>query len=288
MIPSHWLEGGPLLADGAWGTELQRMGLPPGACPDEWNLTHAKAVGSVARSYREAGSRIVLTNTFRANRIALADYGLADRVSEINRAGVEISRANAPGALVFASIGPCGKLLATGDIGEQAIAEAFAEQASALAQGGPDALLIETMSDPEEARIAVRAARATSLPVIVSFAFDTGRSRDRTMTGATPERCAAVALEEAADAVGANCGIGMEQALPLCRRLREASGLPVWIKPNAGLPVARADDSISYEVTPEAFAAHAPALVEAGAAFIGGCCGTDPRFVRALSAILRS
>ncbi|HYW46589.1 MAG TPA: homocysteine S-methyltransferase family protein [Bryobacteraceae bacterium] len=287
MIPAEWMEAAPLLADGAWGTELQKLGLAPGGCADEWNLSHREEVGSVARAYREAGSRIVLTNTFRANRIALAPYGLADRTDEINRAGVEISRGFAPGALVFASIGPSGRLLIGEDISAEALAEAFGEQAAALWQGGADALLIETMSDPEEARIAIVAAKSTGLPVIASFAFESGRNHDRTMMGATPERCATVARGAGADAVGANCGIGMEQAAGLCHRLSEASGLPVWIKPNAGMPSTTADGALSYPATPEEFAASVPALVEAGAMFIGGCCGSDPRFIRAMCAALR-
>jgi len=286
VIPSEWIKDGPLLADGAWGTEMQRQGLEPGACADEWNLSHAEAVGAVARGYREAGSRVVLTNTFRANRISLGDFGLGDRAVAINRAGVEISKQYAPGALVFASIGPSGKLLVAEQVTREQLAEAFAEQAAALAGAGADALLLETMSDPEEAAIAARAAKQTGLPVIVSFAFESGKKRDRTLMGSTPEQCAAAAVEAGADAVGANCGIGIEQAVPLCRRLAEASGLPVWIKPNAGLPVTGEGGALVWPASPEEFAAQAPAVIEAGANFIGGCCGTNPEFIRALKAVL--
>ena len=287
MIPSDWISNGPLLADGAWGTELQRQGLTAGACADEWNLSRPEAVGAVARSYREAGSRVVLTNTFRANCVSLADFGLADRAEAINSAGVAISKQYAPGALVFASIGPTGKLLVAEQVTREEMAAAFAGQATALARAGADALLIETMSDPEEASIAVREAKQTGLPVIVSFAFESGKKRDRTLMGSTPERCAAAAVEAGADAVGANCGIGIEQAVPLCRRLAETSGLPVWIKPNAGLPVTVEGGGISWPASPAEFAAQAPAVIEAGAKFIGGCCGTNPEFIRALHAVLR-
>lgn len=279
-----WTSRGVVITDGAWGTRLQGLGLEPGALPDSWNLTHPELVLRVAQEYVEAGSEVILTNTFRANAITLAEAGLAERVHEMNVAGVEISRRAAGGrALVFASIGPTGKMLMTGEVSAGELARAFAEQAGALAQAGADALLVETMSDLEEARIAARAALATGLPVIVSFVFDTGRNRDRTMMGVTPEVAAAEMRAAGADAVGANCGAGIEHFVTLCARLKAASGLPVWIKANAGLPQWR-DGRAVYPATPEQFAAHLAPLAEAGAAFVGGCCGTTPDFVRALVA----
>jgi len=279
-----WTGRGVVITDGAWGTRLQALGLEPGALPDAWNLARPELVLQVAREYVEAGSEVILTNTFRANRIALAEAGLAGEVGGINRAGVEISRrAAARRALVFASIGPSGKMLINGEVSAEDLERAFTEQAESLAQAGPDALLVETMSDLEEARIAARAALATGLPVIVSFAFDTGRNRDRTMMGVTPEMAAAEMRAVGVDAVGANCGAGIERFVPLCARLKAASGLPVWIKPNAGLPAWR-DGRAVYLGSPEQFAAHLAPLVEAGAAFVGGCCGTTPAFVRALAA----
>lgn len=277
---------GPVLADGGWGTELQKRGLAGGECPDRWNLTEPARVADVARSYAEAGSRVILTNTFRANRVSLAGYGLADQAAAINRAGARLSREGAGGrALVFASIGPTGKMLAADEIGGDEILAAFREQALALAEGGADALLIETMSDPAEAALALDAALATGLPVIVSFAFDTGRNKDRTMTGATPEHAARQMEERGAHAVGANCGVGIAEYVPVCRRLRAATGLPLWIKPNAGLPEIEEGRAV-YRTSPERFAASIPALAEAGANFIGGCCGTDPDFIRAAARAL--
>lgn len=280
----QWTSRGVVITDGAWGTRLQALGLEPGTLPDAWNLAHPELVLQVAQEYVEAGSEVILTNTFRANAITLAEAGLAGRVHEINAAGVEISRRAAAGrALVFASIGPTGKMLRTGEVAAEDLERAFAEQAEALAQAGADALLVETMSDLEEARIAARAALATGLPVIVSFAFDTGKNRDRTMMGVTPEMAAAEMRAAGADAVGANCGAGIENFVTLCARLKAASGLPVWIKANAGLP-AWQDGRAVYSGTPDQFAAHLAPLVEAGAAFVGGCCGTTPEFVRALVA----
>ena len=284
MSLADWLSSGPLLTDGAWGTELQSRGLDPGACPDAWNLAEPARVESVARAYRQAGSRIILTNTFRSNRISLAGYGVADRTVELNRAGVAISRAAGDG-LVFASIGPSGKMLMTGEVTEDDLFAAFSEQAKALAEAGADALLLETMTDLEEAKIALRAALPCGLPVVVSFVFDSGKNKDRTMMGSTPEQIAKAITAEGASVVGANCGVGIEAFLPVCRRLRASTHLPVWIKANAGLPVSR-DGRIVYDTTPEQFASYAGALIEAGANFLGGCCGTTPEFIRALARVM--
>lgn len=279
---------GPLLTDGAWGTELQKLGLAPGEIADGWNLFHPERVAEVARSYVEAGSAIILTNTFRANRVALAGHELAAKLKELNRAGVEISRrAAGEQSQVFASIGPSGKLLMAEEIGEQELHDAFAEQANALAEGRPDALVIETMSDLAEAGIALDAARATGLPVVVCMVFDSGKNQDRTLTGVTPERAAKELTERGADVIGANCGKGIEAFIDVCRRLRSGTDRPIWIKPNAGMP-RLVGDSVVYDTTPEAFASHVPDLLEAGAAFIGGCCGTDSQFIRAMAQQLPS
>jgi 5-methyltetrahydrofolate--homocysteine methyltransferase len=278
------IRGAPVLADGAWGTELQNRGLPPGACPDEWNLTQPALVREVAESYVQAGSRVILTNTFRANPLSLAPHGLDAQVDAINRSGVRISRDAAQGsALVFASIGPTGKLLMTREISEQQMRDAFSAQARALAAEGPDAILIETMTDVAEACIAAEAALETRLPVIVSFVFDWGKHRDRTIMGATPEQAAAAVAALGVQGVGANCGSGIRAYIPICRRLASATPLPIWIKPNAGLPVV-VDGKAEYHTTPEEFAADAQELTEAGATFVGGCCGTSPEFIRALAA----
>jgi len=275
-----WLKVGLLITDGAWGTELQARGLPSGTSPDTWNLTHPERVEEVARAYAEAGSQVVLTNTFRANAIAMKNVP-AGELDEINRAGVAISRRGAPGARVFASIGPTGKILMTGEVSADEMSAAFAAQARSLAEAGADALLVETMSDIEEARLAVEAARTTGLPVIASFAFDSGKNKDRTMMGATPEAVAAAMEEAGAAAVGANCGVGVERVVAICQRLHAATSLPVWIKPNAGLPTIDGT-GLHYTTSAEFFASHFAALREAGASFVGACCGSTPEFVRAL------
>ena len=278
------LRHGPVVTDGAWGTQLQARGLPIGEFPDAWNLTQPARVEEVARAYVEAGSRVILTNTFGANRLRLLDHepALADRVAEINRAGAEISRrAAGDRAKVFASIGPTGKLLLAGDVTPDEMSAAFAGQAQALAAGGADALVIETMSAPEEASLAVAAAKATGLPVVACLVYESGKDNDRTMMGTTPEQAAEALAAAGADAIGANCGQGIEGFIPICRRLRAATGLPLWMKANAGMPEL-VDARAVYRTTPEEFAAHAVPLREAGASFIGGCCGTTPDFIRAV------
>jgi methionine synthase I (cobalamin-dependent) len=271
-----------ILTDGAWGTQLQERGLQFSECPDAWNLSHPDRVADVAAAYAEAGSQIVLTNTFRANRIALDGYGLADRVVEINAAAVALSRRGAAGrARIFASVGPSGKMLAAGEVDEPALRRAFGEQCAALASGGADGLVIETMSDPAEAVIAVQAAKATGLPVVACMVYDTGRNKDRTMMGATPEQAAADLARAGADVIGANCGCGIEGYIAICRRLHAATSRPVWIKANAGLPEI-VDGKAVYRMTPEEFAGHCRTLQAEGASYIGGCCGTTPAFIAAV------
>ncbi len=282
------LANGPVATDGAWGTQLQARGLGLGEFPDAWNLSRADRVAEVARAYVEAGSQVILTNTFGTSRLRLAESTSAEDVAMLNRRGAEISKQAADErARVFASIGPTGKLLLTGEVSPEQMRAAFAEQASALAQGGADALVIETMSDLEEAKLAVNAARETGLPVVACMVFDSGKDKDRTMMGNTPEQAAEVLTAAGADVIGANCGQGISGFVSLCRRLRAATERPLWIKPNAGLPTVL-NGRPQYHTTPEEFARHIPELLEAGASFLGGCCGTSPEFVRAICACLQN
>jgi 5-methyltetrahydrofolate--homocysteine methyltransferase len=186
------VRGTVTLTDGAWGTEFQKLGAELGECTDAWNLSKPALVRQVGESYVRAGSRVILTNTFRANSMSLAHYGLQGQCVAINRAGVKASREVAGGrALVFASIGPSGKMLMTKAVTAEELRTVFFEQARALAAEVPDAILIETMTDIAEARIAAAAALETRLPVVVSFVFDSGKNKDRTMTGSTPEQVVA-------------------------------------------------------------------------------------------------
>jgi 5-methyltetrahydrofolate--homocysteine methyltransferase len=282
------LAGGPVITDGATGTQLQAKGLAPGECPDSWNLLHPKAVEGIARAYVEAGSQIVLTNTFRANRQALAGQDLGEKVEEINRRGVEIARRAAAGqAAVFGSMGPGGKMLMTGEVSEEELRSAFEEQARVLAEAGVEGFAVETMTDLAEAKLAVAAARQTGLPVVVSMVFDSGKERDRTMMGVTPEQAAEELTAAGADVVGSNCGRTIQGFVPLCRRLHSATDRPIWIKPNAGLP-EWVEGKLVYPTPPREFAGVVPMLVEAGASFVGGCCGTTPEFIAAIKERMRT
>lgn len=276
----------PVITDGGWGTEFQKLGLAPGECPDRWNLDHPDRVEKVARAYVDAGSRVILTNTFGANRVVLERQGFADQLAEINRAGAEISRAAAGGrAVVFASIGPTCKMISTGEIEEEDLRQIFAEQIAALVAGGAQGFVVETFAEVAEARCALAAAKATGLPCVVSMVFDSGRAKDRTMMGTTPEQAAKDLDEAGADVIGANCGQGIEGYVPICERLRAATQRPIWIKANAGLPEVVEGRAI-YRTTPEEFAKCAVALKTAGASLIGGCCGASPAFIEALAKVL--
>jgi methionine synthase I (cobalamin-dependent) len=276
----------PILSDGAWGTELQKLGLAIGDCPDALTVTHPAWVAQVARSYVEAGSRVILTNSFGANRIALERYGLAERAAEINRTAVGISKDAAQGkAQVFASMGPSGRLLMMGDVGVEELEAAFAEQAAAMAGAGADAIVLETMTDLDEALIALRAAKRTGLPVLASMVYDSGEAGTHTMMGVHAAEAARILAEAGADVIGANCGAGIESFETVTRILRAATSLPLWIKPNAGLPQL-IDGKAVYAMSPDEFASYVPALLAAGAAFIGGCCGTTPEHVGAVRKML--
>lgn len=275
--------GTTTLTDGAWGTEFQKLGASLGARSDEWNLTQPQLVRQIAESYVEAGSRVILTNTFRANSIAMPSLGLQNQLVKVNRAGVRISREAARGsALVFASIGPSGRSLRKKEVTETQLKRAFFDQARALAEEEPDALLIETMTDLVEARIAASVALETGLPVVVSMVLDSGKNHDRSIIGVTPEQAATTFTSDGVHGIGANCGFGIREFIPLCKRLAATSHLPIWIKPNAGLPEI-SDGVATYKTTEEEFAESANELIAAGATFLGGCCGTSPEFIKQLA-----
>jgi len=271
------------IADGAWGTELDKRGVPPGYCREEWNVSHPDAVEAVAAAYVEAGSQIILTNTFTANRFGLERHGFVDRVAEFNRAGAAISRRAAGGrALVFGSIGPSGRILMVGEVNEDELYAAFAAQAVALAEGGADAIVCETMTELGEAMAALRAVKdRTSLPVVVSLTYDSGPDRTSTMMGVTPQQAAHDLTRAGADIIGCNCGAGIETYVRVVELLRQSTDRPIWAKPNAGLPELE-NGRVVYKESPEAFAAKVPRLIEAGANIVGGCCGTTPDFIRAI------
>ena len=271
-----------LLADGAWGTELARRGLPAGVAPEAWNLENGPAVQAIAATYVEAGADIVLTNTFGGNPAKLEKAGLREKTAEINRLGAALSREAAAGkALVFASVGPTGEMLEPlGTATEPDMTAWFAEQIAALAEGGADGIVVETMSDLKEILCALRAARdVCALPVATTMIFSKGPRGYATMMGVRPQQAAAALTDAGADIVGANCGGGIEEIVELGRLLRPATFAPLWLKPNAGLPELVGDKTV-YKETPDEMAARIPDLIETGADIIGGCCGTGPDHIR--------
>jgi methionine synthase I (cobalamin-dependent) len=275
-----------MVSDGAWGTQLMKRGLTPGEAPDPWNLDKPQPVREVAAAYVAAGSNIILTNTFGASRVQLARHNAADRTAAINTAGVKISKDAAAGkAFVFASIGPCGKMMMMGEITPAQVTAAFAEQANAIKAGGADGIVVESFTDLDEIELAVKAAAATGLPVVASLTYDSGPDHTRTMMGVTPEQAADRLGPAGAAVIGANCGIGIDNYILVARKYKAVWPGPIWIKANAGKP-EMVDGKARYSMQPEEFGQKAVALVDAGATIVGGCCGTGPEFITALKSRL--
>ena len=279
----------PLLADGAMGTQLQRAGLAPGGCGEVWNLDAPDRVEAIQRAYVEAGSDCLVTNTFGGSRILLERHGQGERVTAINRAGVEIARRAFGGreGFVLGDIGPFGGLLEPyGDEPADRVAAAFAEQAEALVAGGVDAVIIETQTALEELVLAVEAARAAGAPCVIgSMAFDRlrGGTGVRTMMGVSPEQAAERMAQLGVDVVGLNCGTGIDMpaAADIVARYRSACDLPVMAQPNAGQPEL-VELQVVYRQPPEEMAAGIEAVLAAGARIVGGCCGSTPEHIREL------
>jgi 5-methyltetrahydrofolate--homocysteine methyltransferase len=270
-----------LISDGAWGTFLQAKGLQPGECPEEWNITHADDVLDIAKSYIDAGSDMVETNSFGGSKYKLANYGLQDKVFELNKAAAEISRKAATNKYVLGSIGPTGKILMMGEVTSVDLYEAFKEQAMALEAGGADAIMIETMTDMEEAVQAIKAAKEnTACEIFCTMTFDKTIQGDfRTMMGVSPADMVEQIIDAGAELIGANCGNGSKDMIGIVKEIRKINqDIPILIHANAGAPMYKDGETVFPE-SPDEMCTYAQGLINAGANIIGGCCGTTPAHI---------
>jgi 5-methyltetrahydrofolate--homocysteine methyltransferase len=278
-------DGRVLLTEGATGTNFQQMGLPPGVGPEDWVFDVPNRVRELHGRFARAGSEFALTCSFGANSVRLADGPLAGRAEELNVRAAELAReVVGTEGLVGGAIGPTGQLVEPyGPLTRELCQTAYAEQAQALANGGVDVLVLETFFALEEALWAVDGIRSvTELPLIVSFSFDQGT---RTMMGISPADVVGAFQPLGVAAIGANCGRSLEDNDIVVHEFLQATSLPVWIKPNAGVPQVLGD-TVVYPADPETLAAHVADYARQGARIVGGCCGTTPEHIAAIARAL--
>jgi 5-methyltetrahydrofolate--homocysteine methyltransferase len=280
--------GEPIVADGAMGTMLFANGLQFGDPPEVWNLAHPDVIRRIQRAYIEAGSQILLTNTFGGNRARLRLSGHGDRVDELNRTAAILLRAEVDAAgghaLVAGDIGPSGEIVEPlGTLAYDEAVDIFREQATSLVAGGVDLIWIETMSDLQEMKAAIEGVRqaAPGIALVATMTFDT---RGHTMMGVSPEEAVEALTAWGADAVGGNCGNGPDELIPVIAKMHAAAPDVVLVaKSNAGMPEL-VDMRAVYRADPETMAAQVLAMRDAGATIVGGCCGSTPDHLRAIAA----
>jgi 5-methyltetrahydrofolate--homocysteine methyltransferase len=294
-MPQTWqsllAQPGPILADGAMGTMLFEAGLQFGDPPEAWNVLHPEIVRGIQRAYLEAGSQILLTNTFGGSRFRLGMHNLQGRVAELNRTAAILARAEVDAAggraIVAGDIGPSGEIFAPlGTLEYEDGVAGFAEQAGALIAGGVDVVWIETMSALEEVQAAVEGVRRVSadIPIITTMTFDT---HGRTMMGITPEQAVKALQGFGAAAVGGNCGNGPEELLVVIQKMHAADPNAVLVaKSNAGVPELVQRRTV-YRASPELMGGYARQVHEAGARIVGGCCGNTPAHITAMASTLQ-
>lgn len=279
----EFVNKGPIILDGATGTNLMAAGMPIGVCPEAWILEHKEVLLNLQRGYVEAGTNIVYAPTFTGNRIKLEEYGLADRITEINTELVRLSReAVGDKALVAGDMTMTGQqLFPLGELMFEDLVEVYKEQASILDKAGADLFVVETMMSLQECRAAVLAIKEVSdKPVMVTLTYN---EDGRTLYGTPPEAAVVVLQSLGVDVIGINCSTGPMEMIEPVKIMAEYATIPILAKPNAGLPEL-VDGETVYRMTPEEFAEAGAALVEAGAAIVGGCCGTTPEHIAALTA----
>ncbi len=280
-----------LVADGATGTNLQKMGLKPGIAPEDLVMDNPEILQNLAGQFVNAGSDIILTCTFGGTRLRMKESRYVDRCVEINQRAVEIAQkaaASRPDVLVAGSIGPTGALIKPlGPLNPEEAFAAYAEQAKALADGGVDLLIIETMFAMEETTAAFDAARSvTDLPIVVSFSYDRGV---RTMMGLKPTQVIKIFSEKGAAMVGANCGTTLENMEKIVQEYSTAlPNFPIWAKPNAGMPRTDDNNNAIYDITPEQMGEAALRNIAAGARIVGGCCGSSPAHIAGIAKAVKN
>ncbi len=279
------LDNGPLLGDGAMGTELLGRGASLKRPLAVLNIERPEWVAAVHRAYVEAGSDLIITNTFSANAGFLAEANLGHQVQALNRAGVEIARdAAGPGVLVLGGLGPSGAEFPPTGEDPAGVRDLFCEQVDALAAAGVDALILETFFDLRETLLALDAARGSGLPVIASMTFAVRPDGVFTFMDDAAADCARALTERGADVIGANCTVSVDGMEAVALALGGATRLPLMLQPNAGQPEI-VDGCARYHETPAHFAAGCKKLADDGARILGGCCGTTPAFIRALRGV---
>jgi 5-methyltetrahydrofolate--homocysteine methyltransferase len=275
-----------LLADGATGTNYQNMGIEPGIAPEEWVVDEPAKVQELHRRFADSGSEIVLTCSFGGSSLRLADEALHGRAIEVNRRAAELAReAVGDGVLVAGSLGPTGHLAEPlGPLTRDLAVSTYAEQARALADGGVDLLVLETFFSLDEGLWALEGIKSASdLPLVVSYSFDQGT---KTMMGLTPTQVVEAFAPLGIAAIGANCGKSLADTdLIVDELVAAADGLPLWVKPNAGVP-RMVGDAVIYDAGPDDLAAHVLGYVERGARIVGGCCGSTPEHIAAIAGVL--
>ena len=282
-----------IVCDGGMGTQLMARGMQAGTCSETWNTSHADDVKAIHAAYRDAGCDLLTTNTFGGTRTSLEKHGHGEEVVALNEAGPRLAKSAAGDrCLVLGDVGPFGDFLEpVGDTTPEQLEAIFTEQFKALSAGGADGVIIETMSDPQEVAVAIRAAKKLrDWPVIATYAFAHGEAGTfRTMMGPSVEEAVQVAIDAGADVVGANCGtsFSLDDYVKLAEQLVKAAGsTPVIVQPNAGTP-QMINGQLSYLAKPQEMAELARKLVAAGVKIVGGCCGTSPEHLKAISAAVR-
>ena len=276
------LNSGAILLDGATGSNLRASGMPVGVCTEQWVLEHPEVLQNLQRDYVDAGSRIVYAPSFGANRLSLSMYGLEDKLAEMNRALVLISRDAVGGrAFVAGDMATCGKPVdVEGGVSYDTLIEVYREQAQLLVDAGVDLIGLETMMGVTECSAAIEAVRSVcDLPVMCTLTLD---AVGAAYFDGDAELAAQTLPALGADAIGVNCGQGPELYVSVIQRMRAHTDLPLIAKPNAGLPVIQSDGSAVYGMSPGKFAREMVQLKKAGASILGGCCGTTPEHIRML------